>query len=105
MNAKKTIKIVAQSTFHGNISQAFRVPAEFGQYERYCPNACDDAHDKNGIQIHCGCGWPCGRTEWSAPKGFLVRAEWAEPEPGKKNNITIFVEPDWEVWGAKEAER
>lgn len=90
----KNMKIVAESAFHGNLSQTFRVPAERGVYARRCPNACDDAHDKNGIQIHCGCGWPVARTNWEAPEGFTIRAEWNDEWPRTRNNILIFVEPD-----------
>lgn len=93
----KNMTIKAQSAFHGNISQSFRVPAECGRYPRRCPNPCDNAHDpKTGIQIHCGCGWPVARTEWEAPEGFAVRAEWADYyDRAGRNNIIIVVEPDY----------
>lgn len=91
----KNMKIVAESTFHGNVSQTFRIPVECGVYARRCPNACDNKHNKNGIQIHCGCGWPVARVEWKAPEGFTIHAEWNDSLPTTKNNILIFVEPDY----------
>ena len=94
----KTMKITANSTFHGNVRQSFRVPAECGRYPRRCPNACDNAKDKaTGIQIHCGCGWPVARTEWDAPDGFTVHAEWADDG---RDNIIIVVEDEIPEWDA-----
>lgn len=93
----KTMKITATSTFHDQISQSFRVPAECGRYPRRCPTACDNAKDPaTGIQIHCGCGWPVARTAWEAPKGFIAYAEWANAwdHDFEHNNIVIVVEED-----------
>jgi hypothetical protein len=91
----KNMTIKAQSTFHGNISQSFRVPAECGRYPRRCPNPCDNAKDhQTGIAIHCGCGWPVDRTKWEAPEGFVAYAEWADwSDHAGRNNIIIVVEP------------
>ena len=73
----KTIKVVAVSQFHGrSLSQSFRLPAEEGVvFFRRCPNACDDKK-VDGVQVHCGCGWPVSRTFWEAPKGWHVTASW-----------------------------
>lgn len=96
---KKTIKVSAKSIFHGpGISRTFRLPSEFGRYLRFCPDPCDDKHNESGIQVRCGCGFPCSRTDWFAPKGFSVHAEWASPGHGR-NNIVIFVEPDMAYYG------
>lgn len=88
--------ITAKSTFHGGLSQTFRVPAEPGRYPRRCVLACDGAKVAGtGIQIHCGCGWPCHRTEWVAPEEFVVYAEWnVENWSGRyeRNNIVVVVE-------------
>ena len=89
----KNMKITANSTFHNGLSQTFRVPAEAGRYPRRCPNPCDYAKDSTGVAIHCGCGWPCGRTEWEAPEGYAVHAEWATSwDNAGRNNIIIVVD-------------
>lgn len=82
------ITVTAKSTFHDNLSQSFRVPAEPGRYPRRCPDACDGRTDRAaGIQIRCGCGWPCHRTEWDAPDGYDIYAEWADA--GRENIIIV----------------
>lgn len=94
----KTMTITATSGFHGpQVSQTFRVPAECGRYPRRCQNPCDGKRE-NGIQVHCGCGYPVCRTDWEAPEGFTVHAEWADAwgHDYGRNNIIIVVEPDWE---------
>lgn len=92
MSTTNTIKITAQSGFHGNISQSFRLPAKEGIYYRYCPNPCDYKMGKNGIAIHCGCGWPVARTNWDAPEGWEAYAEWTDGfTPCGKNNIVIHL--------------
>lgn len=92
----KTMLVKATSTNHGNKSQLFRVPAEPGRYPRRCPNACDDKKDRRtGLQIHCGCGFPVARTDWEAPEGYVVSAEWTDSWDGAgKNNIVIVVDYD-----------
>lgn len=93
MNNEKSICVMARSAFHDNVSQSFRLPAEEGDYSRRCPNPCDYKKNKNGIAVHCGCGWPVSRTEWTAPEGWEVWAEWAEwpIERNGRNNIVIHL--------------
>lgn len=90
----KTIKVKAVSAFHGDgVSQSFRLPAEEGDYFRFCHNQCD-YKKKDGIAIHCGCGYPVSRTTWEAPDGWDVWAEWADSNWMNcgKNNIAIHLQ-------------
>lgn len=88
----ETIKVVAESLFHGRLEQAFRLPAEEGYYYRCCPNPCDDKK-VDGIAVHCGCGWPVSRVNWRTPKGWKVdNVMWIDRDiGGGRNNIAIHI--------------
>lgn len=96
-----TMTITATSGFHGpQVSQTFRVPASPGRYARHCKSPCDGKRE-NGVQVHCGCGYPCARTTWTAPDGWRVTAEWADAwdRQDRRNNIIIEVDYDYEQEG------
>lgn len=86
------IKITANSTFHGDgLSQTFVLPAEEGVYYRRCKSPCD-GKKKDGIMIHCGCGYPVKRTDWIVPVGWVLEVEWDDAwghADHGKNNICI----------------
>ena len=89
----KTVEVKAVSAFHGvSVSQSFRLPAEEGDYYRFCHNPCDNKK-KDGIAIHCGCGYPVSRTTWYAPDGWDVCADWANSNwmDCGKNNLVIHL--------------
>ena len=77
MKTQKTILITAESGFHPGLEVRFRVPAEVGAYSRRCPKACDDKRI-NGVQVHCGCGFPVARTNLTTPSNVEAHIEWAK---------------------------
>lgn len=77
------VKATASSIFHNSLYRDFRLPAEPGNYYRYCPEACD------GNNGECACCWPVVKTRWDVTPGWTLTATW---DRFGKNNILLHLE-------------